>query len=266
MDVIKRNNVQVKGRGGQAMVFAHGFGCDQHMWRWIVPAFEAQYQIVLFDHVGAGQSVLSAYDPVKYDSLRGYADDILEIGDALSLQKPILVGHSVSAIIGILAAIKMPHYFDKLILVAPSPCYINQNGYVGGFSRSDIEGLLESMDQNYLGWSSQMAPVIMSNGDNPQLGEELTNSFCRTDPDIARHFARVTFLSDYRAELPLVSIPTLTLQCSHDVIAPLSVGEYMHQHLPKDTLEILEATGHCPHMSAPQETIEAIKNFLTSNS
>lgn len=264
MDVLKRNNVKVIGRGDQPMIFAHGFGCDQHMWRWIVPAFQDKYRIILFDHVGAGQSLLAAYDPAKYASLQGYADDVLEICQALRLTKTIFVGHSVSAMIGILAAIKDPAYFEKLISVTPSPCYINHEneGYIGGFSNTDIEALLEEMDRNYLGWSSYMAPVIMGKQEQPQLGEELTNSFCRTDPDIARQFARVTFLSDNRADLPKLTLPTLTLQCAQDMIAPPTVGDYMHQHLAKDSLVILKITGHCPHMSAPYETIAAIQDFL----
>ncbi|HEX7186388.1 MAG TPA: alpha/beta hydrolase [Thermoanaerobaculia bacterium] len=263
MSVLRRNNVKLSGQEtGQAMIFAHGFGCDQNMWRLITPAFEDRYRIVLFDHVGSGQSDLSAYDREKYNSLQGYASDVLEICQALGLSRAIFVGHSVSAIIGILAAIQEPERFDKLVLVGPSPRYINDEDYVGGFSREDIEGLLESLDSNYLGWSSAMAPVIMGNPDRPELGAELNNSFCRTDPEIARQFATVTFLSDNREDLAKVRARTLVLQCSEDAIAPQPVGEYVHRQIPDSELVLMRATGHCPNLSAPEETIAAIKAFL----
>jgi sigma-B regulation protein RsbQ len=260
--VRQRNNVKVWGRGSQAMLFAHGFGCDQNMWRWITPAFEDDYRIVLFDHVGAGQSDLTCYSRTKYAALDGYAADVLEICAAEGLTNAIYVGHSVSAMIGVLAAIREPDRFDKLVLVCPSPRYINDEAYVGGFGRQDIDGLLEFMDSNYMGWSATMAPVIMGNPDRPELGGELTASFCRTDPDIARHFARVTFLSDNRSDLPLVRIPALVLQCSDDAIAPLAVGDYVHAQLPQSHLVIMKATGHCPNLSAPEETIAAMKAYL----
>jgi sigma-B regulation protein RsbQ len=261
--VIKKNNVHLAGREeSQAMVFAHGFGCDQNMWRFVSPAFEKDYRIVLFDHVGSGGSDLSAYSRAKYDSLQGYADDVLDLCRALDLRRPVFVGHSVSAMIGVLAALKEPYRFDRLILVGPSPRYTDDEGYVGGFSREDIEGLLESLDSNYLGWSSAMAPVIMGNPERPELGAELTNSFCRTDPQIASHFARVTFLSDNRADLPKVRTRSLILQCSEDVIAPAAVGEYVHGKIPDSELVRMKATGHCPNLSAPEETIAAIKAFL----
>ena len=261
--VVKKNNVRLAGREeAPAMVFAHGFGCDQNMWRFVAPAFEKDYRIVLFDHVGSGGSDLAAYSRAKYDSLQGYADDVLDLCRALDLRRPIFVGHSVSAMIGVRAALKEPDRFDRLILVGPSPRYTNDEGYVGGFTREDIEGLLESLDSNYLGWSSAMAPVIMGNPERPELGAELTNSFCRTDPQIASHFARVTFLSDNRADLPKVRTRSLILQCSEDVIAPASVGEYVHGQIPDSELVRLKATGHCPNLSAPEETITAIKAFL----
>lgn len=244
------------------MIFAHGFGCDQNMWRFVTPAFEDEHRIVLFDHVGAGRSDLSAYNRAKYSSLQGYASDVLDICRELDLHRVIFVGHSVSAAIGVLAAIEEPERFEALVLVGPSPCYINDGDYVGGFTREDIDGLLESLDSNYLGWSSAMAPVIMGNPDRPELGQELTNSFCRTDPEIARHFARVTFLSDNRNDLPKVAVRSLILQCSEDAIAPQCVGEYVHRNLPGSELVLLQATGHCPNLSAPEETIAAIKNFL----
>ena len=261
--VIKKNNVRLSGReDGQAMVFAHGFGCDQNMWRFVAPAFEKDYRVVLFDQVGAGGSDLAAYSRARYDSLQGYAEDVLDLCRALDLRRPIFVGHSVSAMIGVLAALKEPDRFDRLVLVGPSPRYINDGEYVGGFTREDIEGLLESLDSNYLGWSSAMAPVIMANPERPELGTELTNSFCRTDPQIASHFARVTFLSDNRADLPKVKTRSLVLQCADDVIAPTAVGEYVHAQIPDSALVRMKATGHCPNLSAPEETIAAIKAFL----
>jgi len=263
MDVVARNNVSVSGReDGQPMLFAHGFGCDQNMWQRVAPAFAADHRVVLFDHVGAGRSDLAAYEPGRYAALDGYADDVLEICAALGLERIIFVGHSVSAMVGVLAAVREPERFDRLVLVGPSPRYIDDAGYVGGFSAEDIEGLLESLESNFLGWSAQMAPVIVGNPDRPELGEELTNSFCRTDPEIAKQFARVTFLSDNRDDLPAVRTRSLILQCSDDVIAPRAVGEYVHARIPDSELVLLEATGHCPNLSAPAETIAAIRAFL----
>jgi len=266
MDVLARNNVKVLGRAdAQPILFVHGFGCDQNMWRFVTPAFEPSYRVVLLDLVGAGKSDLSAWSSAKYQTLHAHATDILEICRALTLEDVIFVGHSVSAMIGVLAARAEPDRFAKLVLVGPSPCYIDDAEYVGGFSRKDIEELLESLDSNYLGWSSAMAPVIMGNPQRPELSEELENSFCRTDPNIARHFARVTFLSDNRADLPLVRTPTLILQCSEDVIAPPVVGEYVRRSMPAARLVMLNATGHCPNLSAPEETIAAMRPFLGPN-
>lgn len=263
MDPLSRNNVRVSGRlDGQPMLFSHGFGCDQHMWRFVAPEFEDDFRVVLFDHVGAGASDLSAYDPEKYSTLGGYATDVLEIIEALDLRDLIFVGHSVSAMIGMLAEIEEPDRFAKLVMVGPSPRYIDDSTYVGGFAEPDIRELLDSLDSNYLGWSSAMAPVIMGNADRPELGQELTESFCRTDPAIARRFAAVTFLSDNRDDLPRVSTPTLVLQCSSDVIAPSSVGHYVHERIPGSTLVTLQATGHCPNLSAPAETTAAIAAFV----
>jgi sigma-B regulation protein RsbQ len=263
VDVVERNNVRVLGNpDGPPMLFAHGFGCDQNMWRLVTPGFEADHRVVLFDHVGAGGSDLGAYDRGKYSTLGGYADDVVEICEALDLTGVVFVGHSVSAVIGVLAADRAPERFAKLVLVGPSPRYIDDEGYVGGFGRDDIEELLDSLDSNYLGWSTAMAPVIIGNPDRPELGDELTASFCRTDPDIARHFARVTFTSDNRADLATVRIPTLVLQCSEDVIAPPEVGEYVHRRIPGSQLVHLDATGHCPNLSAPEETTAAIRAFL----
>jgi len=244
------------------MMFAHGYGCDQNMWRFVTPAFEADHRVILFDHVGAGASDLSAYDPERYGSLDGYADDVLEICRELDLSDVVFVGHSVSAMIGVLAAAREPGRIGKLVLVGPSPRYIDDEGYTGGFRPEDIEELLESLDSNFLGWSSAMAPVIMGNPDRPELGEELTDSFCRTDPEIASRFARVTFMSDNRADLASVTVPTLVMQCSDDAIAPQAVGEYVHRQIPGSAFAQLSATGHCPNLSAPRETIEAIRAFL----
>ena len=263
MSVLLKNNVTVSGRpDGQPMVFAHGFGCDQNMWRFVAPAFEDRYRVILFDHIGAGGSDLSAFDRGRYSSLDGYAGDVLEICFALELERVIFVGHSVSAMVGVIAANRAPERFEKLVLVGPSPCYVDDGDYVGGFSRADIDELLESLDSNYLGWSSAMAPVIMGNPDRPELGEELTESFCATDPEIARQFARVTFLSDNRADLPGVGIPVLVLQCADDPIAPRAVGEYVHDRIRDSRFVQLSATGHCPNLSAPAETIAAIEDFL----
>jgi sigma-B regulation protein RsbQ len=263
MGTLDRNNVKISGQEtGQAILFAHGFGCDQNMWRFVAPAFEDTHRVVLFDHVGAGQSDAAAYDRGKYASLNGYASDVLDICHTLGLTQAIFVGHSVSSMIGVLAAVREPDRFEKLVLVGPSPRYIDDEGYTGGFSREDIDGLLESLDSNYLGWSSAMAPVIMGNPDRPELGEELTNSFCRTNPEIARHFAHVTFLSDNRADLPKVKARALILQCSEDAIASQAVGEYVHRQIAGSELVLMKATGHCPNLSAPEETIDAIKAFL----
>jgi sigma-B regulation protein RsbQ len=261
--VLRRNNVHVSGHpDGRPMIFAHGFGCDQNMWRFVAPAFEEDHRVVLFDHVGAGESGLEAYDPVRHGTLDGYADDVVEICRELALSDAVFVGHSVSAMIGVLAAARAPETIGALVLVGPSPRYLDDDGYVGGFAQADIDELLESMSSNFLGWSSGMAPAIMGNPDRPELGEELTASFCRSDPEIAARFARVTFLSDNRGDLATVGVPTLVLQCSDDVIAPAAVGEYVHQQIPGSELVRMAATGHCPNLSAPQETIDAIRAFL----
>ena len=262
MSVLSRNNVVVKGTGDRAMIFAHGFGCDQNMWRFVAPAFEREFTTILFDHVGAGRSDLSAYSRGKYSTLDGYADDLIEIGRALHAENAVFVGHSVSAMIGALASLKAPDMFESLVMVGPSPRYINDEDYVGGFSAPQIEELLDFLDNNHLGWSTAMAPTTMGNPDKPELSEELTNSFCRTDPQIAKHFARTIFTADNRAELVRVTARSLVLQCSDDAIAPDVVGEYVHQQLPNGTLIKMRATGHCPNLSAPAETIAAIRAFV----
>jgi sigma-B regulation protein RsbQ len=262
MSVTVRNNVTVWGDGTTPMIFAHGYGCDQNMWRLVAPAFAHTHRLVLFDHVGAGQSDPRAYNRVKYSSLEGYADDLLEICEELRLQNGIFVGHSVSAIIGALAAIKQPERFSRLVLIGPSPRYIDDGAYRGGFTRADIDELLEFQQSNYLGWSSHLAPVIMGNSDRPELGAELTNSFCKTNPEFAKQFAAVTFLSDNRLDLPRVPVPCLILQCRDDAIASRVVGAYVDAHIPESRLVLLQATGHCPHLSAPEETIAAISAYL----
>ncbi len=262
-NILLRNNVKVLGQGRKPMIFAHGFGCDQNMWRFITPSFENNYQIVLFDYVGSGKSDLSAYCTDRYVHLNGYTKDVLEICEALSLKEVILVGHSVSSVIGLLASIEKPHLFDRLILVSPSPCYINDlPDYLGGFERKDIEDMLDIMDKNYIGWANFLAPLVMKNEAQSALTEELEASFCSTDPVIANLFAKVTFYSDNRSDLPKVTVPSLILQCVEDSIAPIEVGEYLHRHLSQSTLKMMKATGHCPHMSHPEETIDLIKEYL----
>ncbi|SIT90483.1 alpha/beta fold hydrolase [Pontibacter indicus] len=262
MDVLKRNNINMFGKGEQALMFGHGFGCDQNMWRFVTPAFQQQYKIVLFDHVGAGNSDLEAYDTHKYGSLQGYASDILEMCQELDLENVIFVGHSVSAMMGVLSAIREPDLFSKLILIGPSPCYINDENYVGGFDRADVLSMLAYMEHDYPLWADTFAPLIMGNPDKPSLGEELAQSFCNTDPDIARHFAQVTFLSDNRQDLPKLQTETLIMQCAEDIIAPAEVGDYVHHAIRNSTLVQMEATGHCPNLSAPLETIAIIDDFL----
>ena len=247
------------------MLFVHGFGCDQNMWRFLAPHFSERYRTILVDLVGSGNSDLQVYDRDKYGTLQGHADDMCEVLREFGGGEPaVFVGHSVSAMIGLLTSVTCPGLVAAQVMVGPSPCYINDGDYFGGFERKDIEGLLETLESNYLGWSSNMAPVIMGAPDQPQLAQELTNSFCRTDPDIAKHFARVTFLSDHRAELPKLQVPTLVLQCSDDLIAPIAVGEYMARTVPKCTLRVIENVGHCPHLSAPGASVSAMEDFLAA--
>jgi sigma-B regulation protein RsbQ len=265
VDVRSRHNVTETGRPeGQPILFAHGFGCDQHMWRYVAPRFEPTHRVLRFDHAGAGGADPGAYDAQRHASLDGYAADVLDLIAALDLRDVVLVGHSVSAMIAVLAARARPEVFAALVLVSPSPRFIDDpvTGYVGGFAEEDVHELLEALDSNYLGWSTEMAPVIMGNPDRPELGQELTDSFCRTDPDIARRFAHVTFLSDNRADLPHVDVPALVLQCTDDAIAPVAVGRYVADALPQGELVLLEATGHCPNLSAPTATGDAIAAFL----
>jgi sigma-B regulation protein RsbQ len=260
---LKRNNVRQTGRpDGPAVVFAHGFGCDHNMWRFVAPEFEESHRVVVFDHVGHGRSASRAYDRRKYATLDGYAQDVVEIADKLGLRGATLVGHSVSATIAMLAVLRArPGVFDRLVMVAPSPRFIDEGDYIGGFTRQDIDDMLAGMD-DYPSWSDAMAPFIMGNPERPELTEELATSFCRTDEQIARDFARVTFLSDHRAELGQVTVPTLVIQALHDPIAPVQVGEYVHAAIPGSVLRMLDAAGHCPNLSAPLDTTEAIADFL----
>ncbi len=260
--ITHRYNVTTTGKGTQPIVFAHGFGCDQTMWRYMVPAFEADYRVILFDYIGHGRACLDAYNQERYASLHGYAQDILDICHDLDLQHVILVGHSVSSMIGMLACIQEPDRFERLVMVGPSPRYINDEGYYGGFEREDIEGLLTMMDGNFSDWATSFGPVIMANADRPELGDELTTKFCSTDLDVAMHFARVTFYGDNRADLPKMPVPSLIIQSREDIIAPVEVGDYVAKHTPNSSLHVIPATGHCPHLSAPRETVEAIRQYL----
>ena len=262
MSSIRRNNVNVSGSGPRVIMFAHGYGCDQKMWRAVAPSFESDFTVVLFDYVGSGRADPAAFSRTQYSTLRGYAADVIEIIDELKLGKVNFVGHSVSSMIGALAAIKRPELFENLVMIGPSPSYINDGSYVGGFERSDIEDLLEMLENNHSGWSAMMAPIIMGNPERPELTLELEASFCNTDPIHAQHFARVTFLSDNRADLPKLRSRTLILQCDKDAIAPVAVGEYVHQCIPESQLLVMEATGHCPHLSSPGIVTEAIRDFL----
>ncbi|MFG2974386.1 alpha/beta fold hydrolase [Streptomyces sp. NPDC048331] len=263
MDVQRRNNVTVTGNAhGPTVVLAHGFGCDQNMWRFTVPALVEDYRVVLFDYVGSGRSDLSSFSETRYASLDGYAQDVVDVCEVLDLRGAVFVGHSVSAMIGVLAAGTAPERIGALVMVAPSPRYIDDEGYRGGFSAEDVEELLDSLESNYLGWSAAMAPAIMGNAERPELGEELTNSFCATDPEMARVFARTTFLSDSRDDLKKVGVPTLVLDCTQDAIAPREVGAFVHREIPHSTRITLDATGHCPHLSAPEATNAAITGFL----
>jgi sigma-B regulation protein RsbQ len=260
--LVARNNITIHGTGSKSMFLVHGYGCDQNMWRFITPQFKENYRIILIDLVGSGKSDENAYDFDKYSSLEGYADDIIEICDALNLKDVCFVGHSVSAIIGLLAAVKRPALFKKLIMIGPSPRYINDAVYFGGFSQNDIDDLMETLDSNYLGWSSAMAPVIMGNPDRPELAAELEESFCQNNPEIAKHFAKVTFQGDNRSDLNKLTTDTLIIQSMEDAIASVKVGRYVHENIANSKFVILETTGHCPHLSDPNQTIEAMKKYL----
>lgn len=261
-NIIQRNNVTVKGNGEKVMLFAHGFGCSQEAWGRITSAFADEYKIILFDYVGAGNSDISLYNKEKYSTLDGYANDIIEIGEELNIKDAVFVGHSVSCMIGALASIKKPSLFKKLVFIGPSPCYLNDAEYTGGFEKDDIDSLLEIMEDDFIGWAKLMAPKVIGNPDKPELAGEMEDYFCSADPGILKDFAKVTFTSDNRNDLCNIPVESLTLQCTDDIIAPGSVGEYIKQKTPGNKMVILKSTGHCPHMSDPEETISAIKSFL----
>lgn len=261
--VLDRFNVRVGGHGSHALLFAHGFGCDQAMWRFVAPAFEASHRVVLFDYAGHGGGDPAAHDPERHSTLHGYVQDVLAVMDALQLERVTLVGHSVSATVALLAASQQPERFDRLVLVGPSPCYVNEPPhYYGGFERADIDGMLELMQKNYTGWAGALAPVIVANSEQPHFARELETSFCAVDPDIAHQFASVTFLSDHRDVVQHVTTPALILQCTDDAIAPEAVGRYLAERLPQSTFYHMRATGHTPHLTHPHETIAAIRAYL----
>lgn len=259
---MQRNNIKLSGRGDHVLVFAHGFGCDQYVWKDIAPAFEDRYRVVLFDYVGSGKSDKTAYSEERYSTLAGYKQDLLELCDALGLDNIIFVGHSVSSMIGMLASIERPELVEKMVMIGPSPNFINDGDYYGGFERSDIEGLLDMMEVDYERWAAYLAPVVLQNEDRPDLAEDFEEVLCSNDPAIMRQFAEVTFTSDVRGELQKLTVPTLILQTSFDAIAPVKVGEYVHGQLPNSELMLMEATGHSPHVSAAEETIAKIKTYL----
>ena len=264
MTVLQRNNVHVIKGAGPTLVYGHGFGCSQNMWDRITPAFLGKTKQVLFDYVGSGHSDIGAFDRQRYASLQGYAQDLIDVCDVLSLKGDVIyIGHSVSCSIGVLAAISRPELFSKLVLLGPNPCFVNDaDGYVGGFERADLEGLLALMDQNYIGWATYLAPVIASQDESSGVARELSSSFCSTDPVAARVFAHTTFFSDNRADLAKVGQECLVIQHRQDTLAPLAVGEYVHAHLRNSTLKVLDVSGHCAHMSHPQAVIDLIREFI----
>ena len=261
-NVLQRNNVTVQGEGNKVLVFAHGFGCDQNAWNYIKNFFIEEYKLVLLDFVGAGKSDLLSYDPQKYASLEGYVTDVIEVCDELGLRNAVFIGHSVSCMIGALASIKRPDMFKKLVFICPSPCYISKDDFESAFDQDTIDGLLEVMEEDYITWARETAPTIMNAQNGVGLTNELSGSFCSIDPIIAKQFAQVTFLSDNRKDLPLIPVGSLTIQCSDDMIAPISIGRYINENAPNNTLKVLMAHGHCPHMSHPTETSQIIYTFL----
>jgi sigma-B regulation protein RsbQ len=265
--VLKRNNVSIIGTGPQDLVFAHGFGCDQNMWRFLTPEFVEQYRVILFDYTGSGQSDINGYDLRKYSKLEGYADDILDICRALKLQNVILIGHSVSATIATLAAIRAPEQFSRLIHICPSPCFLNDPpAYMGGFELSDLEELLSLMDKNYIGWANYLAPIVIGGQASDILTGELSDSFCSTDPVVTKNFARTTFMSDNRADYAKTPVPVLIIQSQIDNLASLEVGEFLHRITPKSKMRVIESEGHCPHMTHPSLVVNAIKSYLLETS
>jgi sigma-B regulation protein RsbQ len=266
-DIIFRNNVNILGKGTKSIIFAPGFGCDQNVWKSVAEAFEKDYQVILFDYVGLGRSDIHAYDSKRYSSLAGYAQDVLDVCKALDLKDTIFVGHSVGSMIGALASLSHPEYFSRLVMIGPSPYYLNDPPhYYGGFEKEELLGLIDMMDKNYIGWANVFASTVTNNPERHEVKRQLEERFCSTDPIIAREFAEAAFFADNRSDLKKVTVPALILQCSNDIIAPLAVGEYIHHHLPNSLLKIMDATGHCPHMSHPEETIRLISQYLNEES
>jgi sigma-B regulation protein RsbQ len=261
--IIKRFNVNVIGAGKPTLLFCNGFNCNQHIWNYLTPALTARHQLVLFDQMGTGDSDLSCYDSAKYASLGGYAQDVVDICQALELREVVIIGHSVGAMIAMLAVIQAPQYFARAVLVAATPCYLNEPGYYGGFERADMLDLLAEMKGNYESWANTFATLLIGQEQPASLGYELAGYFCQANPTIAREFAHMSFLADNRADVPRMPLPTLLLQCSDDVAVPAEVGEYLVTHLPQATLTTLRATGHCPHLSAPMEVLAAMRDFIS---
>jgi sigma-B regulation protein RsbQ len=261
--IIKRNHVNVQGQGNQTLIFAHGFGADQTVWRHIVAAFDSDYRIVLFDHVGAGKSDFTAYSRSRYSSLYGYAEDLLELCAELKLTHTILVGHSVSAMIALLASVMEPQRFSRLIFIGASPRYLNDVDYHGGFEQSDLDALYAAMSANYEAWACGFfAPLMMGNPERPSLAREYAATLAAIRPDIALAVARAIFQSDFRAHLPRLTLPTLIIQSSDDKAVPPNVGRYLAAKIPKSQLVNINAQGHVPHLSAPDEVIRAIRAYL----
>lgn len=266
MSILQRHHVNIRGSGERTLLFSHGFGCNQDMFRFIEPAFREEYRTVVYDLAGSGRYPSAHFDPSRYRELEDYARDLINISEAARLRNVVVVGHSVSAMIGAIAAIRRPDLFEAVVMIGPSPRYIDEpeSGYRGGFSAADIDELLDTMSNNYLGWSQLMALAFVGNPERPELGEELAESFCATDPELARHFAEITFRSDHRADLPKVPVPTLVIQTTEDIVADEAVGRYVADRLPRADFELIDARGHCPNLSAPQPTVAAIQRFLAS--
>ncbi|MYL23199.1 alpha/beta fold hydrolase [Halomonas alkaliantarctica] len=259
----RRNNVTVRGQGERTLMLAHGFGCDQKMWRFLIPRLERHYTLVLFDYVGSGNSDTSAFDVERYARLEGYAQDILDICEALSLKDVTLIGHSVSSIIGLIACETAPERFSRLVMIAPSPSFQNHPpDYYGGFEQEDLQDLLDLMDMNYIDWANYLAPLVMDKQNGDTLVNELSDSFCSIDPVAAKTFAQATFTADYRHILPDTPCPTLIVQSKHDALAPQHIGHYMHDVMPHSTLLMIDTVGHCPHMSHPRQVLDAVLDFL----
>lgn len=262
IDVLTAFNINTSGKGSRPILFANGLGCDQNVWRYVAPAFEDDYKVILFDYVGSGKSDKSIYNKDKYQSLNGYADDVLAICDALNTRDVILVAHSVSSMIGLLAAIKRPQFFSRIIMLGPSPCYMNIPPYFGGFTKEDLHQLLDLMKENYPQWASYFAPLAVGNPDRPQIADQVETTFCTADPDITCEFAKAAFLADNRADLCKLTVPTLIMQPAEDIVAPTQVGEYTHKNIAGSTIYYMKGTGHFPLLSAVDETISMIKQYL----